>query len=113
MDDLKYIRKVKINNVWYTGEITKASQTLLDKLNTKFGVRLGSNTHESIASMELSANSMQPERAVIVCISGKRSAVDMHRMADSVNPGKYNRDPLGKKFKKSVHGLFFPKLPNQ
>ncbi len=30
---LKYIRKVKINNVWHTGEITKASQTLLDKMN--------------------------------------------------------------------------------
>ncbi len=29
---LKYIRKSKINNVWYTGEITKATQTLLDKL---------------------------------------------------------------------------------
>lgn len=29
---LKYIRKVKINNVWLTGEITKATQTLLDKL---------------------------------------------------------------------------------
>ncbi len=33
LDYLKYIRKVKINNVWYTGEITKASQTLLDKLD--------------------------------------------------------------------------------
>lgn len=30
---LKYIRKSKINNVWYTGEITKATQTLLDKLD--------------------------------------------------------------------------------
>ena len=30
---LKYIRKVKINNVRHTGEITKASQTLLDKMN--------------------------------------------------------------------------------
>ena len=29
---LKYIRSVNINNVWYTGEITKATQTLLDKL---------------------------------------------------------------------------------
>ena len=29
---LKYIRKAKINNVWLTGEITKATQTLLDKL---------------------------------------------------------------------------------
>ena len=25
---LKYIRKAKINNVWHTGEITKATQTL-------------------------------------------------------------------------------------
>lgn len=33
LDHLKYIRKAKINNAWYTGEITKASQTLLDKLN--------------------------------------------------------------------------------
>lgn len=32
LDYLKYIRRVKINNVWYTGEITKATQTLLDKL---------------------------------------------------------------------------------
>lgn len=30
---LKYIRKVKINNVWHTSEITKGTQTLLDKLN--------------------------------------------------------------------------------
>ena len=29
---LKYIRSVNINNVWYTGEITKATQMLLDKL---------------------------------------------------------------------------------
>ena len=29
---LKYIRKAKINNVWHTGEITKATQTLLDKV---------------------------------------------------------------------------------
>ena len=29
---LKYIRSVNINNVWHTGEITKATQTLLDKL---------------------------------------------------------------------------------
>ena len=29
---LKYIRKAKINNVWYTGEISKATQTLLQKL---------------------------------------------------------------------------------
>ena len=33
LEYLKYIRKVKINNVWHTGEITKASQTLLDKMN--------------------------------------------------------------------------------
>ena len=33
LDYLKYIRSAKINNVWYIGEITKASQTLLDKLN--------------------------------------------------------------------------------
>ena len=32
LDYLKYIRTVKINNVWFTGEITRASQTLLDKL---------------------------------------------------------------------------------
>lgn len=32
LDYLKYIRRVKINNVWYTGEITKATQTLLDRL---------------------------------------------------------------------------------
>ena len=30
---LKYIRSVNINNVWYTGEITKATQTLLDRLH--------------------------------------------------------------------------------
>ena len=29
---LKYIRKAKINNVRHTGEITKATQTLLDKV---------------------------------------------------------------------------------
>ena len=33
IDYLKYIRKAKINNVWFTGEITSASQTLLDKLS--------------------------------------------------------------------------------
>lgn len=33
IDYLKYIRRVKINNVWYTGEITKASQTLLNLLD--------------------------------------------------------------------------------
>ena len=30
---LKYIRRAKINNVWYIGEITKSTQTLLDKLD--------------------------------------------------------------------------------
>ena len=32
LDYLKYIRKAKINNVWFTGEITNASKTLLNKL---------------------------------------------------------------------------------
>lgn len=30
---LRYIRKIRINNVWYTAETTKDTQTLLDKLD--------------------------------------------------------------------------------
>ena len=33
LDYLKYIRIAKINNAWYTGEITGATRTLLDKLD--------------------------------------------------------------------------------